>query len=205
VPKWSFPFKLGISRSVKLRQRGRVDQVVQLTVDLPWPLNKREIVFWGFAEEDGDAHRDVGAKLQSVDEGFDDGLVEPPDKGVIRMDFEADFLFRPCPEDHPALTKSKAKYPEDESLILLTFVMYCDPKINWVPHSFMNFCTRTAIGMVWRMILKVSEEVRGGKRPVHADVIENKPDFYTWVKERSRLITGEEAPEALEDEKQDEE
>lgn len=191
IPSWRFPFKLGISSSKKLRQRGRVDQVVQLTVDMPRPLHNREIVFWGFAEEDGEANRDVSAKLQTVETGFDNGLVPPPDKGVVRMDFEADFLFRPCPDDHPALTKSKAKYPEGESLILLTFVMYCDPKVNFVPRAFMNFCTRTAIGMVWNMILKVSEQVRAGERPEHAKIMAEKPTFYDWVASRSKYITGE--------------
>lgn len=191
VPRWRFPFKLGISRSTKLRQRGRVDQVVQLTVDLPWPMNNREIVFWGFAEEDGAANQNVGAKLQSVEEGFDNGLVPPAEKGSVRMDFEADFLFRPCPDDHPALIKSKTNYPPGESLILLTFVMSCDPKVSFVPTGFMNFCTRTVISTVWRMILRVSQEVRAGNRPVHAEVIASKQDFFSWVEERSRLITGE--------------
>jgi hypothetical protein len=190
-PKWRFPFKLGINRSNKLKQRGRVEQVVQLQVDLPWPIHNREIVFWGFAEEDADLNRDVGAKLVTVGDDFDNGLVPPPEKGIVRMDFEMDFLFRPCPPDHVALSKSTAHYPEGENLILLTTVMYCDPKIAFVPHSFMNFCTRTAIGTVWRMILKVSEEVREGKRPAHADLIASKrEELYDWIEERAQLITG---------------
>ena len=190
-PKWRFPFKLGINRSNKLKQRGRVEQVVQLTVDLPWPIHNREIVFWGFAEEDADLNRDVGAKLVTVGDDFDNGLVPPPEKGIVRMDFVMDFLFRPCPPDHAALSKSTAHYPKGENLILLTTVMYCDPKIAFVPHSFMNFCTRTAIGTVWRMILKVSEEVREGKRPVHADLIASKrEELYDWIEERAQLITG---------------
>ena len=190
-PSWKFPFKMGINRSIKLKQRGRCEQVVQLTVDLPFPMNKREIVFWGFAEEDGEVSQTVGAKLVTVDESFDNGLVPPPDKGVVRMNFDASFLFRPCPNDHPALKHSKGKYPENESKILLTTVLYCDPIINFVPHSFLNFVTRNAISSVWRMILKVSEEVREGKRPAHAEIIASKPDFYDWVAERSKLITGE--------------
>jgi hypothetical protein len=47
-PKWSFPH-LGIQQSKKIKQAGRVEQLVQLTVDLPFPLNKREVMFWGFA------------------------------------------------------------------------------------------------------------------------------------------------------------
>jgi hypothetical protein len=144
-PEWTVP-KLGINRSIKLKQRGRVEQVVQVTVDLPWPLLKREIIFWGFAEEDCDQNRNAAAKLVTVDEAFDGGNVVPPlEQGIRRMDLEADVLFRPCPPDHPALVHSKAHYPEGEELILLTCMLYCDPQISYVPRSFMNFCTRTAM------------------------------------------------------------
>jgi hypothetical protein len=41
------------------------------------------------------------------------------------------------------------------------------------------------------MILKVSEEVREGKRPVHAGLIASKrEELYNWVEERAQLITG---------------
>jgi hypothetical protein len=195
-PKWTFPFQLGINRSNKLQQRGRVEQVVQLTLDLPWPVHNREIIFWGFAEEDADANRTVGAKLVTVQEDFDGGqLVPPAEKGIVRMDFEADFMFRPCPPDHAALSKSTAHYPVGENLILLTTVLYCDPKIAYVPRSFMNFCTRTAIGTIWRMLLQVSEDVREGKRPVHADLIARKrQELYDWVEERAVLISGMQLP-----------
>lgn len=190
-PRWSFPFKLGIHRSAKLKQVGRVEQVVQMTVDLPFPLKKREIVFNAFSEEDCASSGTVGAKLVSVQEGYDNGLVPAPDPGVVRMSLGADFLFHPCEQDHPALEKSTAVYPEGEGLILLTCVMYIDPKIAFVPQAFLNFATRTAIGSVWRMILRIAEEVRDGKRPAHADLIkEKREELYDWVEERATLITG---------------
>ena len=169
--------------------------MVQLTVDLPFPMNKREIIFQGFADEDSDAKaRDiptVGAKLVTVGEDFDGGdLVPPPEKGVTRMDFEADFMFRTAPPDHIALKNSKAKYPDGEKLILLTVVLFCDPKVHFVPQTFLNFVTRTAIGSVWKMILNISEQVREGKRPAHADLIASKrEELYDWVEERARLLT----------------
>lgn len=206
VPKWNFPFKLGINRSTRLRQRGRVDQVVQLAVDMPWPLNNREIVFWGYAEEDGAENQDVGAKLQTVDETFDDGnLVPPPENGVVRMKFESEFMFRPCPPDHPALIKSKTKYPEGEKLILLTFCLYVDPLVRFVPKSFMNFCTRTAVGTVWRMILRVSEDVREEKRPAHKKIIAEKREFFSWVEARAKYLTGEVPPESSANDAKDKE
>lgn len=95
-PSWTFPFKLGIRRSVRLKQRGRVDQVVQLTVNLPFPMNNREIIFWGFADDDGDVSHTNAAKLVTVDESFEDGnLVPAPERGIVRMDFDASFLFLP--------------------------------------------------------------------------------------------------------------
>jgi hypothetical protein len=71
----------------------------------------------------------VAAKLVTVDESFGNGsgVVPPPENGVVRMGVEADFLFCLCPEDHPALLKTsptKSKFPEGESLILLTVVLY---------------------------------------------------------------------------------
>jgi hypothetical protein len=190
-PRWRFPFRVGLSKSKKLKQSGRVEQVVQLSVDLPFPLHKREIVFWGFAEEDCEANLNSAAKLVSVDEGFDNGLVPPAEPGVVRMELESEFLFRQCPDDHPALQKSKVNYPEGEKLILLTFVLFVDPKISFVPHAFMNFATRTAMGTIWKTILRISEEVREGKRPAHAERIASKrEELYDWVEERSQLITG---------------
>jgi hypothetical protein len=189
-PKWKFPFTLGMNRSEKLKQTGRVEQVVQLSIDMPFPLNNREIVFWGFADNDAENDRKSGAKILSVDEGFE-GVVPPLEKGIVRMDLEGDFLFRPCPNDHEALKKSKAKYPEGEKLILLTFVCYCDPKIYLVPHAFMNFCTRTAMGTVWRMILRIAEEVRAGERPAHSELIASKrEELYDWLDEQSEFLTG---------------
>jgi hypothetical protein len=189
-PKWRFPFTLGMNRSEKLKQTGRCEQVVQLAIDMPFPLNNREIVFWGYADDDTEKDRKAGAKLLSVDEGFQ-GVVPPPEKGIVRMDLEAEFLFRPCPDDHEALKNSKAKYPEGERLILLTFVCNCDPKIYLVPHAFMNFCTRTAMGTVWRMILRIAEEVRAGERPAHSELIASKrEELYDWIEKQSEFITG---------------
>lgn len=200
-PKWHFPFKLGINRSLKLQQCGRAEQLVQLTVDLPFPLQKREIIFHGFCDDDC-ANQEkaiggsVGAKLVTADESFDDasGIVPPPESGIVRMGFEADFLFRACPKDHAALQKrdaSKSKYPAGEKLILLTFVLSIDPRIGFVPQSFMNFATRTAIGSVWKQILSISEAVRDGQREAHATLIAHKrEELYDWIDERAKVMIG---------------
>jgi hypothetical protein len=40
-PSWKFPFKLGIHHSNTLQQGGRAEQLVQLTIELPFPLRRR--------------------------------------------------------------------------------------------------------------------------------------------------------------------
>lgn len=194
-PHWHFPFKLGIHRSNRLQQCGRAEQLVQLTVDLPFPLKKREIILHGVCDEDCDnntaAGGTVGAKLVTADESFDNssGVVPPPEAGIVRMGFEADLMFCICPPDHAALTKSKsskAKYRAGEKLILVTAVLYIDPRIALVPQAFMNFCTRTAIGTVWKQFLRIAEEVREGKRGDHAELIAKKrEEVYDWIDERA--------------------
>ena len=190
-PKWSFPFKVGINRSKMLKQAGRIEQVVQLTVDLPFPLSKRECIFHGFAEDGTADSQTASVKLLTVDESFDGGnVVPPPEKGITRIEIESDFLFRACPEDHEVLKKSKGKYPDDEKKILATFVIYVDPKIAFIPHAFMNFCTRTVIGTVWKMLLSIASQVREGTRVAHAERIKEKSSLYEWLKERAALMTG---------------
>ena len=188
-PKWTVP-RLGLYRSNRLLQPGRCEQVVQLTIDLPFPLSKREIIFWGYADEDCAANRTSAAKLVTPDDGtFDE--VPTVERSVVRMPFEADFLFRPCPEDHPALIKSKCNYPEHERKILLSCQIQCDPKIPFFPKALLNFGTRTAIPGIWSMILSIAEKVRDGERPAHAERIQAKrAELYDWMEERASLITG---------------
>jgi hypothetical protein len=189
IPSWSFPLKLGIDRSLKLQQKARVNQIVQISVNMPLPLKKRELILHGFAHDDIDAHRRVGIKLMTMRTGDEDGLVPPPEKGTVRMDFDGGVLFRQCPPDHPALKHSKANYPKDEHLILVTFIMYADPLIAVIPHAFMNWVTRTVIGHIWRMILTVAEDVRDGNRPKHAELMESKRDeLYDWVEQRVQAL-----------------
>ena len=200
-PKWTVP-RLGLNRSVKLAQPSRCSQVVQLTIDLPFPLSRREIIFWGYAEEDCTANRMSAAKLVTPQENGDcDGaasfekLIPGVDRGVVRMPFEADFLFQTCPDDHPALLRSKAKYPDHEKKILLNCMIMCDPLIPMFPHFLLNFGTRTAVPGIWAMILSIAEQVRNGERPAHAERIESKrEELYDWLEERAGLISGIAAP-----------
>jgi len=53
-----------------------------------------------------------------------------------------------------------------------------------IPSRALNFITRTVIGQVWEMVLRVAEDVRDGKRPSHKLAIEQNPDLYRFVDER---------------------
>ena len=53
-----------------------------------------------------------------------------------------------------------------------------------------NFFTRSAMGIVWNMLLRVAEKVRDGTREEHCNAIAQKADFYDWVEERCKYMTG---------------
>jgi hypothetical protein len=147
MPKWNFPFKMGVRQSKKLKEQpGRGAQVIQVTVDMPYPLSDREIVFDTFAVDSIEEQHLIAMKGMSLDVGAEDGVVEPPESGIKRMDFEAGFVFRKCPEDHPCLKNSKHRYPDGEHLLLLSLTQYANAHLNYVPQSLINFGTRTALG-----------------------------------------------------------
>lgn len=185
MPKWRIP-KLGVQKSAKLKdQPGRGAQVCQVTVDMPFPLANREVVYDVFAVDAIDEEQSlISMKGVSLDVGAEDGLVPPPEAGIKRIDFDVGFVIRSCPDDHPCLKHSKHKYPEGEHLLLLSLTMFTDAHVDYVPMSFINFSTRTALGGQWGSMLQVATDVREGKRPEHAKVIEEKEELYGWVNER---------------------
>lgn len=128
--------------------------------------------------------------------------VPPPAQGAVRVDFDGGFLFRQCPPGHPALLQDESISDKSDGAdktakegrrqnkansekLLVTFSMYVDAKINFMPASVINFVVRTVIGRMWNMFLQVAEDVRDGKRPKHAEAIERKKEIlYDWVEER---------------------
>ena len=60
-----------------------------------------------------------------------------------------------------------------------------------VPKSMINFVTRTALGTVWNMLLKVAEQVRDRSREEHCKMIAQKADFYQWVEGRCNYMLHE--------------
>ena len=112
LPNWTAP-RLRVRRSEKLAQRGRVSQVVLVTVDLPWPFSAREAVLDACGVDDIDASGDICILVRAL--GEDAGaagragdaetelLVPSVDEAdAVRIGFEGGFLFRALPEDWDA-------------------------------------------------------------------------------------------------------
>jgi hypothetical protein len=193
IPRWTYPFKMGVSQSHQLIQETRGHQIIQIQCDVPWPITPREVLMDVIAVDDIDEQGFIIAKMRTLEANTQElppGFSIPPlAKNTERIDFDGAVLFRPCPTDHANYATSREKNTED--LILLQFTMYFDAHMAMVPQSVINFITRTVIGHIWGMLLKVAEEVRDGKRPIHAEIIEAKADFYKWVNERTQFMLAE--------------
>ena len=66
-------------------------------------------------------------------------------------------------------------------MVLVSFKMLVDPRMPSIPVSLLNFVTRTVIGTIWAMLLRVAADVRDGKRPEHQEAMAAKHDFYDWM------------------------
>lgn len=192
LPSFEKP-RLGVTKSEKLCQTGRVSQVLAVAMDSPWPLATREVIIGAVAFDDIDTKGDIGVRLKGLHTGSSETDVEipPPEGGAVRVDFDGGFLFRKCPEDHPALTtkaphnSGKSVENSDEHMLLVSFLMYVDSKINFLPQGLINFVVRTVIGRMWEKFLTVAEDVKAGRRPKHAQAIAAKREsLYDWVEHR---------------------
>lgn len=197
IPSFQYPFKVGVKESKQLINDSRGHQVIQVTVDVPFPLKTREALFSVQAVDEIDTNGLIIAKMTSIGDTPDGEIIKnslpdtfdipPPSQSKERIDFDGVVIFRHCPTDHPNYQKSRAKYP-DEDLILTQFAVSFDAKVT-LPKSMINFFTRSAIGMVWNMLLiKVAEQVRDGSREDHANAIVEKAEFYDWVEERCKSM-----------------
>ena len=192
LPSFEKP-RLGVTKSEKLSQTGRVSQVLAVAMDSPWPLATREVIIGAVAFDDIDAKGHIGVRLKGLHTGSSETDVEipAPEGGAVRVDFDGGFLFRKCPEDHPALStkhrdnSDEAEVSSDEHMLLVSFLMYVDSKINFLPQSLINFVVRTVIGRMWEKFLTVAEDVKAGRRPKHAEAIAAKREsLYDWVEQR---------------------
>lgn len=185
LPRWERPVKLGVRKCAKLRQDGRCNQMLMATTDIPWPLAARECLIDIVAIDEIDTSGAIIVKMDTGD--YDDPVVPEVEKGAVRIYYDGTLLFRKCPDDHPAFAKSKHTHGSD--MVLICLELFVDPKVKYVPQSMINFATRTALGGMWHGTLTVAEEVRDGKRPVHADAIEKKRDeLYDWLDQRINAL-----------------
>jgi hypothetical protein len=190
IPSWSRPFKMGIESSKQLLHDTRGHQVIQVQCNVPWPLSPREALFDVQAVDDIAARGFILAKMRTVTEQMAKSdlptsfTIPQLEGGTERADFDGAVLFRACPTDHPCYDSARSKTPTNEDLVLVQFSMYFDAHMGMVPQSVINFITRSAIGIIWSMLLNVAEQVRDGTRSEHCDVIAQKADFYKWVERR---------------------
>jgi len=209
IPSWTVP-KIGVRSSKQLQKIGRVNQILQVIGDVPWPFSAREVCLRTEIVDNIDADGFFAVILRTV---VDDGnyTVPPENPDMKRIDCEGALLFRPCPLDHPVmLRRSKLdgpmilvsfkmfvwsigfqNYDSQRCLTSLTFYSFtpkphrfCDPHLSGIPSSILNFMTRTVIGQIWEMLLRVAEDVQDGKRESHKLAIKGKPELYRFVEER---------------------
>jgi len=189
MPSYKFP-KLGVSKSEVLKRFGQAGhQILDLCFHMPFPFQHRQCIQHGFAVDSIDADSCIIIKVEGMDTGkhFEIDVPEPA-KGYKRVDFDAGFLVRSCPPDHPSLAKSKHKYPADEKLLLISFLQHLNLRVAGIPLSFINFFSRTVMGQLWGELLHVAEDIKTGKRPAHKKAIDENAELYGWVEERVQVM-----------------
>mmetsp|Transcript_26344 Transcript_26344/g.29149 ORF Transcript_26344/g.29149 Transcript_26344/m.29149 type:complete len:321 (-) Transcript_26344:17-979(-) len=187
MPSYKRPVKLGIRGSKMLKESGRGNQTILVTVDMAWPMCTREVVLHAVSVDVIEEKASI-AILAKSETSEDDPIIPEPLPSHVRIDFEQTILIRGCPEDHPCLVKSRNKYPENEELIMISIAMTVDAHVKFVPLTLINFVTRTVIGRMWSSTLKVAEDIRDGKRVMHQEAISKKKHLYGWIEERIQLM-----------------
>ena len=141
-----------------IRELGRGNQIILVAVDMPFPFSTRELIQHAIAIDDIDESSAILIHSKQVEPGkYEEDIEIPhPDKNVVRLDFDCGVVIRSCPDDHPVLTNSKKKYPQDEKKVLLTIKQYVDAKVAYVPLKLINFFTRQVIKKLLGSLLVVS-------------------------------------------------
>jgi hypothetical protein len=183
MPSFKKPIKLGIQQTKKLKESGRGNQIIQVTVKMAWPFSTRETIQHAVAVDVIDEQGAIAIQVLTEDPEEDECIPEAL-PGVVRIDMSVSMLIRGCPPDHHLLAKSKHEYPKDEELIMISMKSSVDAHVSGVPVSLINFVTRTVFGRMWASLLHVAEDVRDGKRPQHKEAIAEKRELYDWVEER---------------------
>jgi len=217
MPRYTFPARFGLERTKKLQEKGIGCQLLHVIFNMPFPVQDRDFVQETFTVDDIDDNGTIIVLANTVvdvdvderrnndndddsndDNNDDDVVIIPPvGKNVVRMEATAGVTIRKCPSNHPALLNDNNNNNDDPSstcssrtnnLILITITSQADPKLAFIPQSFINFATRTAIGGVWASQLQVAESIRDGNRPLHQKAINSNRDMYDWIEKRIEAI-----------------
>ena len=181
LPSFSVP-RFKITECRKLKQIGRVSQILLVVMELPWPMAAREIVISAAAFDDIEENGHIGIKLKNIESNDDETVPEATSK-TVRVDIDGGFLFEACPRDHPAM-QYVSKDEEDEHL-LVTFTAVINPNMTILPQSFLNFMVKIALGTSWKILLQIAQDVKDGKKPDHTSAMARKRDeVYDYIKER---------------------
>lgn len=185
MPSWKHP-RLGLRQSKMLHEIGRGNQIVQVTVDMPFPFAAREVIQHAVAIDAIEEHASILIRVKDVEPGYFDDNIDIPEasKGIVRINFDAGFVLHACPEDHDLLKRSKRKYPENERKVLLSIEKSIDAHVSFVPMTIINFFTRQVIKQMLVSLLEVASDIKSGKRPKHAEAIQTKEALYGWVTKR---------------------
>jgi hypothetical protein len=115
IPHSTMP-RIGVQKSKKLAHSGKANQIIQLVIDVPWPLYTREAIINALVIDEIDDQGYIVVRLNSLDSGLS---VPPLEPYTERVDFDGTILFRACPDDHELLVNHK--YETMEPLVLVTF------------------------------------------------------------------------------------
>jgi hypothetical protein len=111
MPKFNFPFRLGITESKKLGEYGRGNQIILVTIQMPYPFCTRQVIQHAISIDTIDEHNAIMIQVHSVPPGkhIYDLDIDEPKKGIVRIDLEVSMLLRACPKDHPLYIKRMEK------------------------------------------------------------------------------------------------
>eukprot|EP00554_Chaetoceros_debilis_P013897 CAMPEP_0194119636 /NCGR_PEP_ID=MMETSP0150-20130528/40323_1 /TAXON_ID=122233 /ORGANISM="Chaetoceros debilis, Strain MM31A-1" /LENGTH=409 /DNA_ID=CAMNT_0038811413 /DNA_START=54 /DNA_END=1280 /DNA_ORIENTATION=+ len=189
MPRWTAP-RFQLRTCEKLKQMGRVSQILHIVMDIPWPMASREFVLSAVAFDDIEANGDIGIKLKSITTADNiDDCVPEKEKKSVEVDLDGGFLFTKCPKDHPTMEKVKKDDSDsdsdaDEDMVLVRFGVMMNPNMKLLPQSMLNFLVKVAMGTVWKMMLGIAVDIKDGKRPDHTKAIDEKEGLYSWVSKR---------------------
>ena len=183
LPNFKIP-KMIIQECEKIKQAGKLTQILYSVVEFSWPMAPREMAIHLAAFDNIDAKAQFGIKVKTI-YNEDDEVVPEADPKKVCMTLDGGFLFEKCPEDHPCMKYIKDEDKVDgEDMILVIYSASMNPHLKFLPQSLLNFLIKIALATAWKMLLQVAKGVRDGKRLEHQSAMEEKKEFYDYIRKR---------------------